>query len=89
MSLADVRAGAIVSTGTVGSGIATWLDTIPADHLGKIASMIGIILSVLTAVSMIRKGRREDAKRKEEARKAALEAKILEQQYEQLKKAPQ
>lgn len=88
MNLADVRAGAIVSTGTVSSGIATWLDKIPADHLGKIASMIGIVLSVLTAISMIRKGRREDAKRKEEARQAELQTAILQEQLEKLKETP-
>ncbi len=67
----DIKTAATVATGTTGTGLGTILDLIPSD-IGKLATVIGIILSSVLIFTHIRKGAIE-------YRKTKLEIKILEE----------
>jgi hypothetical protein len=58
MNLLDGRIGGIVATGTTGSGVGTWLNVIP-NEIGKLATLVGIILSITLIIMYIRKMRQE------------------------------
>lgn len=58
MNLLDGRIGSGVATGTIGSGVATWLNVIP-NEIGKLATLVGIILSITLIIMYIRKMRQE------------------------------
>lgn len=67
-----------VSTATAGTGGGTVIDLIP-DDIGKLASLVGIILSVVLIYTHLRRGPAE-------YKKAQLELKILKQKEAQLLK---
>lgn len=56
--LQSPKAAAIVSTSTVSSGIADILGIIP-DDIGKLATLVGIVLSVVLIYTHLRKGSAE------------------------------
>lgn len=61
--LTNLRVAAGVATITVSSGVATFIEWVPLD-LGKIATLVGIVLSAVLIVTHIRKAQR-DAERHE------------------------
>lgn len=63
------KIGAIVGATTAGTGIWTILDWIPTD-IGKAATIVGIVLSLVLIYTHLRKGRAE-------VKKLKLETKIL------------
>lgn len=65
----DARVGAIVSTTTTGSGLGVILDLIPND-IGKLATVVGIILSIVLIYTHLRRGYSEH-------KKTMLEVEIL------------
>ncbi len=70
----DVRIGVVVSTTTTGSGLGVILDLIPND-IGKLATVVGIILSVVLIYTHLRKGFIEH-------KKTMLEVEILKAKLE-------
>lgn len=72
--LHDVKVGVTTAAGTIGTGLATALNWIP-DDIGKLATLVGIILSVVLIWNHWRKGRNEE-------RKNRLEIEMLELQLE-------
>lgn len=72
--LHDVNVGVTTAAGTIGTGLATALNWIP-DDIGKLATLVGIILSVVLIWNHWRKGRNEE-------RKNRLEIEMLELQLE-------
>jgi len=54
----DVKTAATVSTTTATAGVATWLEMIPTD-IGKIATIVGILLSSVLIIVHVRKDMRE------------------------------
>ena len=51
----------VTSATTVGSGTATWLEWVPSD-IGKLATIIGIILSTVLIYTHLKKQKREEEK---------------------------
>lgn len=78
MNLTDPKLGAVVATGTGGSGLGTWLDMIP-NEIGKLATLVGIILSMVLIVMHLRKMRQE-------ARESRLREELLRAQIDDVKK---
>lgn len=72
------KVAATVSTVTTGSGIATFLNLIPAD-IGKLATVVGIILSLILIVSHLVKSYRD-------GKKHEIEMEILKRTLETSKK---
>ncbi len=64
----DVKTAVVVATGTTGAGVSSWLELIPND-IGKLATIAGIILSIVLIYSHIGKGRLERRKLELEIRK--------------------
>lgn len=56
--MSDIKVAWLTVTGTIGSGLGTALEMIPND-IGKLATLIGIILSVVLIYTHLRKGRIE------------------------------
>lgn len=78
MSILDSQpASYVVASGTTGTGLATWLNLIP-NEIGKLATLVGIVLSVVLIVMHIRKMRQE-------ARESALRESILSEQLKREK----
>lgn len=48
------KIGTAIATSTVGTGISSWLDLIP-DDIGKLATVVGIVLSVILIYANILK----------------------------------
>ena len=77
--IADGRVATVVATGTTGTGLmTTWLDWLP-DDIGKLATVTGIVLSLVLIVVHLSKMRYE-------SRKAKLEIEQLQWRIEQEKK---
>jgi len=68
------KVAAAVSTVTTGSGLATFLNIIPSD-IGKLATLTGIILSVILIITHSIKSYRDGKKHK-------VEMEILEKRLE-------
>jgi len=66
--LEDVKTAVAVATGTTATGVSTWLEYIP-DDIGKLATVVGVILSIVLIYSHIKKGRLERRKLELEIRK--------------------
>ena len=62
----------VVSASTTVTGLSTWLNLIPSE-IGKLATVVGIILSITLIVMHVRKMRQE-------ARESALREEILREQ---------
>tara|TARA_R110000744_G_scaffold333450_1_gene438850 strand:+ start:11853 stop:12161 length:309 start_codon:yes stop_codon:yes gene_type:complete len=54
----DIKVAWLMATGTIGSGLGTVLEMIPND-IGKLATLVGIILSSVLIYTHFRKGRIE------------------------------
>jgi hypothetical protein len=54
----DVKTGATVAGGTTATGVGTWFEYIPSD-IGKLATVIGLVLSLVLIYVHLRKGRLE------------------------------
>ena len=67
----DIKLAAMVSASTTSVGFGLIFDWIPND-IGKLASLIGIVLSIVLICFHLRKGRIE-------TKKAKLEIELLEQ----------
>lgn len=52
--LTDVKTGATVAAGTVGSGLATLAEKIPVE-IGRIATLVGIVLSCVLIFTHIKR----------------------------------
>ncbi len=73
MSILDSQpVGYAVAGGTTVSGLSTWLNLIP-NEIGKLATLVGVILSITIIIMHVRKMRQE-------ARESALREAILEEQ---------
>lgn len=72
----NVKAGVIVSTTTTGSGMGVVLDLIP-DDIGKLATVVGIFLSLVLIYNHLRKGHIERRNKNVEFMKAQLEIELL------------
>lgn len=73
MNLLDSQPTSIVvASGTTVTGLSTWLNLIPSE-IGKLATVVGIILSITLIVMHVRKMRQE-------ARESALREEILREQ---------
>lgn len=59
----DTKTALTVATGTTGVGVSSWLDWIP-DDIGKLATLVGIALSLVLIYVQLRKGRLERQKLK-------------------------
>lgn len=82
--MTDPKVGYIVGTSTTTSGLGTWLDLIPND-IGKLATLVGILLSVVIMTMHIRKmvlDSRESAARERESK---LREELLRAQIEQVR----
>lgn len=74
------KVAASVAAATASSGAATWFDWIPGD-VGKVATVVGIVLSIVLIYTHWRKGRAEH-------RKIMMEIDVLaEREYERLERA--
>ncbi len=71
-AMASPKAASVVSAVTTGTGLGTILDLIPND-IGKLATLVGIVLSVVLIQNHWRKGRAEYTK-------LQLEIKVLKRQ---------
>ena len=82
----NIKVGVVTGAGTVSAGAGTWFDVIP-DDIGKLASLVGILLSSLLIffhVQKIRKSALEISKTRLEieimkARKTRLEIEIIKE----------
>lgn len=73
MNILDSQPASIaVASGTTVTGLSTWLNLIPSE-IGKLATVVGIILSITLIVMHVRKMRQE-------ARESALREEILREQ---------
>lgn len=57
------KAAAGTSAATTGSGVATWLEWIPSD-IGKLATVIGISLSLVLIFTHLKKHKRDEEQHK-------------------------
>lgn len=74
------KVAATVAAVTTSSGAATWFNWIPSD-IGKIATLVGIVLSIVLIITHWRKGRAEH-------RKLMMEIDVLaEREAERLERA--
>lgn len=73
----DIKIGVSVATATSGSGLATFLQWIPQE-VGKLATLIGIVLSAVLIFTHLRKSNRE-------AEKHNFEIELLRRQLEDSK----
>ena len=71
----SAKIAAATSATTAGSGMATWLEWIPSD-IGKLATLIGLTLSIVLIYTHLKKYKREEEKHK-------LEIEILRKQAKQ------
>lgn len=71
----SAKVAAATSATTAGSGMATWLEWIPSD-IGKLATLIGLTLSIVLIYTHLKKYKREEEKHK-------LEIEILEKKVKQ------
>lgn len=67
----DIKVAATISAGTVSTGVGTWFDLIPSD-IGKLAALVGVILSTVLIVVHLRNSRIHH-------KKIELEIAIMEQ----------
>lgn len=75
----DARTGTITAASTVGTGMGTVLDLIPND-IGKLATVVGIVLSALLIYAQVIKIQRERVGRERDAIELAqLKAQIAAQ----------
>ena len=72
----DVRAGAGVAATTTTTGTMTWLEMIPTD-IGKLATVIGIILSTVLIWTHLEQRAHKQAQRIEEKERHDLEMEVL------------
>lgn len=77
MNLTDPKLGYVVGTGTTGSGLGTWLDLIP-NEIGKLATVVGICLSVVLIVMHLRK-------MQQDSREGKLREELLREQIKQVR----
>lgn len=59
--LTNPKTSSVVSTSTVASGLGTWIDLIPND-IGKVASLVGLILTLIVMYCNLLKNAREEQK---------------------------
>lgn len=79
--LTDVIQNTVIAVSTsvvtVTTGTATWLDWIPID-IGKLASLIGLVLSIVLIVGALIKRRQNTEMHNSTMKKNVLEMKLLE-----------
>lgn len=75
--MTDPKTGYLVGTGTTTSGLGTWLDLIP-NEIGKLATLVGICLSMVLIAMHLRKMRQD-------AREGKLREELLRAQIEQVR----
>lgn len=73
-AMTNPKAGALTAGGTISTGLGSWLDYIPND-IGKVATLVGIVLSTVMIVMYIRKIAQD-------AKESALREQILQEQLE-------
>lgn len=80
MSILDSQpVGYVVAGSTTATGLSTWLNLIP-NEIGKLATLVGVILSITIIVMHIRRMRLDAEKAQQDARESALREAILEEQ---------
>lgn len=65
----DVKTGATVGIGTAATGVSTWFEWIPSD-IGKLAALVGLVLSCVLIYIHWKKGRLERALLHEQLKEA-------------------
>lgn len=73
----SVKVAASTSIATAGTGAAAWLEWIPSD-IGKLATLIGVILSSILIYAHIKKLQRDKELHAVEMAKKTLELEILQ-----------
>ena len=73
-AMTNPKAGALTAGGTISTGIVSWLNYIP-DDIGKVATLVGIVLSTVMIVMYIKKI-------SQDAKESALREQILQEQLE-------
>jgi|TARA_R110000744_G_scaffold10342_2_gene32200 uncharacterized membrane protein YfcA len=75
----DVKTGLLVATGTISTGLGSFLDFLPND-IGKLATLIGMFLSLVVIYAHLKKGPmvRESIRRQNENLELEKERKTLE-----------
>jgi len=63
--LNDIKVAISVAIATCSSGLATILEWVPTD-IGKLATLVGILLSIVLIITHIRKSRQDNEKHKAE-----------------------
>lgn len=75
--LDDVKTAVSVAIATCGSGVATFLEMIPTD-IGKVATLMGVVLSIVLIYTHLKKSRLMEEKHK-------LEMELLHKQIKDRK----
>ena len=73
----SIKIAASTSAATMTTGAATWLDWIPTD-IGKLASLIGLALSIVLINGAIKKRKMDRDMHESEMKKNELEMELLE-----------
>jgi hypothetical protein len=83
--IADGRVGAAVAVSTGATGTGTWLEMIP-ENIGRLGTLVGIVLSLVLIVVHLRKMRLDAIDAKYRAERNKLEIAQLKWKMEQEKK---
>lgn len=86
MSQIVTKASSAVAAGTTGTGLATWLEWIPSD-IGKLATLIGAVLSLVLIVYWSQRIFTEFHKGKIDRERDRLELAKLRNEIDELSKA--
>lgn len=81
MSLTSTKTGYTVGGLTSSTGMATWLDWIP-NEIGKLATLVGIFVSLIVIVAHVRKMRQESRESEQRVREGRLREQLLWEQLE-------
>lgn len=74
----EPKTGVAVGAGTFATGMANWMECIPND-IGKLVSLIGILVSVIMLIYHVRKDRREE-------RMSRIRYRVKQEELRKLKK---
>lgn len=73
-AMTNPKTGALTAGGTISTGVSSWLNLIP-DDIGKVATLIGAVLSVVMIVMYIKKIAQD-------SKESALREQILQEQLQ-------
>lgn len=82
--MTDPRVAYATAGGTTGTGLGTWMDWIPND-IGKLATLVGICLSITILIIHWRKELRDTEARERARQEEDLRQELLRAQIEQVR----